>query len=307
MEKKIDSGESKTPEGEPDLFKRVIEAAPPPRVRNKKSVVNNLEAQNVVAMQEARQELKEKELVSKILNQAGMKLHAWFPGEIAPKHIDGYDSLLSGIISYRGDPVRSEENEAKKQFGLASSLDLDNGMRSHKINELIDIRYLTTNEYETVTIKGKKGFLGIGKVPDRTERRLTGRHNKILHSDVAKNGKEEPAINFLYEAAGEGYRDANGRHGKALKASFILPESTAKELQEALDLNPALMRVLVEKSVTEKILKDPSDWQKSIGKGGTMRPPWEKWDSAPEGSGVYIQKEGEPAGFHEANVRHIKK
>jgi len=57
----------------------------------------------------------------------------------------------------------------------------------------------------------------------------------------------------------------------------------------------------------EKILKNPADWSaESDPKKGSIRPPYERWDSKPEGAQIYVQTEDMTPEFHKEAVRKLK-
>lgn len=285
---------------------KVIKSPPPPKFSRPLVQEENAGEKNK-KMEEARKELAEKELMSRVLSEAAINVLAWFPKGIAEQPYDGYEHIKSDRSLNKKGVITALDGHLKKQLGVYIRDDLSSEMRKHDINEFIDIRHFKTEEHETITIPGKKGFLGIGREPDREEKRRTGRYKNLMHSSLAENGKREPAVCFFYEATGEGYTDAFSRHEKVFTAVFILPETTAKDLERTLETNPVLMRELVEKAMKEKVLKNPSDWEKvTNGKGDELRPPWEKWDAEPGGSRIYIQKEGNAPGWHEEFVQTIK-
>ena len=122
-----------------------------------------------------------------------------------------------------------------------------------------------------------------------------------MHDEIAEKGKKEPAVRFIYiVGCSKDYCDPYGR-GISLDASFILPESTAKQLERMIDKDPTIMRRLVEREYKEKILKDASEWTTE----SSLRPQYERWDAT--GTRMYVQKEGGEQGFHEENVHIIKK
>ncbi len=310
MAKNIEQEKFKSPEG----FEQARTIKPPPPARRKNQpVAQENPSERDQKIQEARAELAEKELVAKVLAEAGVHMHAWFPKE-SLKRLDGYNDLFSGRIKFSGGVILSPEGELKKQLKVPlTSVGITPEMKAHGINEFIDIRHLKTAEYETITIPGKKGFLGFGREPAKTEKMATGRYENIPHNRLVANGKNEPAVQILYMATGENYRDAGtpgtgSRGNKLFQMEFILPESTAKELEQALDSNPALIRNLSE-TAGQNLMRGDSTWDTPVpGRGGDpIRPPWEKWDSQPGGSKVYIQKEGGAPGWHEECVRTAKK
>jgi len=184
---------------------------------------------------------------------------------------------------------------------------LDEALKQHGIKEVIDIRHDTKLVYETITIPGKKGVLGIGKTPDRTERKFTGRYEPVLHSEHVSGGKKEPAVRFTYYIPQTEWRDYSGRSGQMMSVEIVLPESAAKKVEQTIERDPAAMRKIVERVMKEKLLKDPKAWETPQGSGDSLRPPYEKWDAESSGGKIYVQKEGMTPGFHEEAMQKIQK
>lgn len=211
--------------------------------------------------------------------------------------------LKDGIKqAFSADSTRLANQDMNTQLGIRpyelNPLKIFNQDRN-QINEFLDIRHVRALEKRRVP--GKKGFFGIGKTPDTIEEFDSDRILK--HNEMVINGKDEPVVRFNYVFHSPDYQDFSGRPGKELKVDFLLPESTAKELEKLIDRNPALLRKLIEKAIKEKLLKDPTDWDR---KGDSkqeieeIRPPWENHNK------IYIQKEGGKQRFQEDCFQYIQ-
>lgn len=244
------------------------------------------------------QEEKKEKLINKTLKEAGISVTMWIPKEqvsdFSGARSEAYNNLTENFLPGKkwGIPWQAIE----KDIG-AQSHDLSgrrNFLAEHNVNELIDIREVKAPVFETVTIPGSKGFLGFGATPDKVERINTGRLENVIHNSLVRNGKNEPAVQFSYLVASkENYKDAGGRPGKALNASFLLPSSNAAELQKAIYEDPKIMRDLIEAVVKQKFLENNNEaWETAIKDGTSVRPPYEEWDSETNGGNVYIQRNG---------------
>ncbi len=268
---------------------------------------------------------KREKMIEKIMQEAGIQMVVHLTGEQGRKvrgftH-DEYNSISENFIDNSGYNKRMANNLGLLSDKVVDKLGADNlslCLTDHNINEIIDIRPVKKALFKTVTIPGKKGFLGIGRTPDKTESELAG-FKPILHNEIVSNGKKETAIAISYIASNLHYYTTNVRPGRKLSASFVIPESIAKELEIMLDKDPSLMRDIVEQAMKQKFLEDESVWEeqptgknpnKAIpdnleGKYTSMRPPYEEWDKT---SGrIYIHREQDKPGWHEENVRTIKK
>jgi len=251
-------------------------------------------------------EIHEK-LVDKILEEGGINAHVWLPKKFASGEYKGdeYENLRTNFLTKNfGTP---DYSKIEKQLG-ASRDNLSKLLAQNKVNELIDIRTVKSRIYKEKVIPGRKGFLGIGKIPDKTIKEFTGKDRPVLHSEIVKNGKKEPAVLFTYLVASkQNYREANGRRAD-LTVTVTLPESTAKEFEQVLNEDSSIMRKIVEKSIKEKMLSDEKFWEEPRSKkGDPLRPPWEEWDAELDGGRVYIQKEGKLSGWQKEYIHQIKK
>lgn len=259
------------------------------------------------------QEQREK-VVEKVLQEGGFAFTTHLTGKFIGTNENsfGYYTILDNRSQGR---IRSHQKESdipwqaiEKQFGPNNDLTSDRKtMAQHNVNEFIDIRREVKPVFKTEIIPGKKGFLGFGSTPDQKQRRVVGME-PVKHGEIVEGGNQENAVRFTYVLGKKNdYIDASGRPGKAVNFSFLLPESSAKDLEKQIGKDPAVIREVMERAVKEKILKDPSDWDKPVGDGDSMRPPYERWDNSSDGGRVYVQKEGQAPGWHEENVKTIKK
>ena len=243
-----------------------------------------------------------------VLEDGGVRIHTSVERNLSAKGTSGFQNLETRIQD--GRQSSSARGSIEQQFlsrdDVMRGKRLDGTLKERGIKEIIDIRHDIRPIYETVIIPGKKGVLGIGKTPDRTERRTTGRYEPILHSEIVSGGKKEPAVRFTYYIPQTEWRDYSGRTGQMMSVEIVLPESTAKEVEQALNRDSAAMRKIVEDVMKEKLLKDAGAWETPQGSGDPLRPPYEKWDAEPNGGKIYIQKEGMASGFHEDQVHRVK-
>ncbi len=255
------------------------------------------------------QERSREKVAKLVLQDGGVRIHISVERSLSVKGNSGFQDLETRIRD--GRPPSFARGSIEGQF-----LSRDDKMRrkglgdvlnEHGIKEIIDIRHDTKPVYDTIIIPGKKGVLGIGKTPDRTERRATGRYEQILHSEIVNGGKKEPTVRFTYLIPQSEWRDYSGRTGQMMSVEIVLPESSAKEVEQTLERDPAAMRRIVERVMKEKLLKDPKAWETPQGSGDSLRPPYNKWDAEPSGGKIYVQKEGAEPGFHETQVHKVKK
>jgi len=248
-----------------------------------------------------------------VLRDGGIRVHTSVESDLSPKESAGYQDLetriqdglhtASALGAIQGSLWSQEDSEFHDVRGI---------LKKRGINEIIDIRYEGKRPiFESVTVPGKKGFLGMGKTPDRVEQRETGRYEVIQHCDIVENGKKEAAIRITYHARGDdyddntGWRDYSGRFGQEMTAEIVLPESTGKQVADMLKRDPALIRTIVERIMKEKILSDPEAWDRPYQMGDTLRPPYEQWDNKNQGGRIYVLTEDMEPGFHEEAFRRI--
>lgn len=240
------------------------------------------------------EELRDK-AAALVLQEGGVRIHTSIRSEILKdgmaNHYAGFQSLETRIND-GGYPksIRSKmEVTFFSQDELVQGLELDNVLKERGINELIDIRAEKKEIYEDITVPGKRGLFGLGRVKEHIEKRPTGRYKSVPHSEVVEGGKkDEPAVRFTYYIPQLKWKDYSGRPGQMMVVEIILPQSEAKELESILQNDPAAMREVVAQVMSQKFLKEPKDWTKKQGHGDSLRPPYEKWDS--EGRKIHVQK-----------------
>lgn len=244
-----------------------------------------------------------------VLQDGGVRIHMSVERSLSPRGNSGFQNLETRIQD--GLQPSSARGSIEAQFlsrdDLMRGNRLDDALKDRGIKEIVDIRRAKKEIYETVTISGKKGVLGIGKTPDRTERRPTGRYEPTLHSEIVSGGKKEPAVRFTYYIPQTEWRDYSGRSGQMMNVEIVLPESAAKEVEQTLERDPAAIRKIVEQVMKEKLLKDPKAWETPQGSGDSLRPPYDKWDAESSGGKIYVQKEGMAPGFHEEALKKVQK
>ena len=259
-----------------------------------------------------------------VLQDGGVIVHTSLPKDLSPKSNAGFQNLNLRV-----------NTESQMLYGMSTALQqlISNsearyGRRPNEvvaekgIREIIDFRYIYQPEMQSITIPGNKGILGIGKTPDRVEQKPTGRQIPVYHNQKVMDGKNEPAVKVTYAILQEQlprdnspeslqayqqstWRDYSGRGGQMLNMEVILPESAARELEQIIDKDPAAIRKVLDKVMTERMLRDPSEWRKQQGSGDTLRPPYERWDNLPDGGKIYVQKENQEQGFHQENFKHV--
>ncbi|MBU2508936.1 MAG: hypothetical protein ABH820_01250 [Patescibacteria group bacterium] len=289
---------------------------PPPRVPPPKPPAPVIKPEPV----EAKVESKKEQVFEQILKHGGFRFSAFLPKEeLSPIAVAG-----DSAISYRMREVKPSRDESQHtkdviEWQLVSEtdkrigLDLGKLMEKQGLHELIDIRMVKKPVYEQVTIPGKKGFMGIGKTPDRQEPKFTGQYKNVMHDQAVENGKPEAAIRFTYYIPQQpDWRTYDGRHGQYMTAEFVLPDSVARGLLDEINEDPSVMRELVGRMLKEKLLNDPEAWDKAkYGRfpgdeptpNATLRPPYEKWDAEPGGRRIYVQKARERGGFRQDLVK----
>ena len=253
---------------------------------------------------------QERERIAEIvLRDGGIRILASIPRELSARYTSGFQSLETRIQ----DGLDSQMAISTIQAHLLSPEEAfhgkrtDNIMEEHGIKEIIHIRRDMKPIFETVTTPGKKGVLGLGKTPDLVQRKPTGKYEPVFHDEIVSGGKREPAIRFIYFAnRSDDWRDYSGRTGQRFVAEIVLPESSAKEVEQALMTDPSTIRKIVEKLMKEKLLMDPDAWERPDNPGAdSLRPPYEKWDTQPNGGRIYIQKEDQEPGFRQENFHKI--
>ena len=300
------AGVRENPDGSPD-YSRAVEYRP--RGRNSSSINTQVEtggsSENLTEREKSRERAAEI-----VLEDGGVRVHMSVAKSLSlsPYGSDGFQNLETRIQDHRQPNVVIEEITMQflSRDEFMRNIRLDNALNDRDIKEIIDIRPEVRPTYETVTVPGKKGVLGFGKMPDRTERKATGRYESILHSEIVSGGKNEPVVRFTYYIPQTEWRDYSGRQGQMMVVEIVLPESAAKELEQILKRDPAAMRQIVEEVMKKRFLEDPGDWEKSQGYGDSLRPPYEVWDAEPNGGRIYLQTAGKEPGFHEDRVYKVK-
>jgi hypothetical protein len=187
----------------------------------------------------------------------------------------------------------------------------NNYLQRKGVNESICIDRYTVWDGKQEIVPGKKGLKIFGwqtslfSTPDKV---ITSNGEKSLpFRDLVDNSgpeQKEETYTFDYQIAyiGQDYKDKSNRAGKKFAAKIYLPKSTAMELQKQIDVNPTIVREIIEKMVKEQILKEHSDaWEKPMT--GTergnkyistpMRPPWEKMDQMDGSGGKFLIYNGD--------------
>ncbi|MEK9132525.1 MAG: hypothetical protein AAB606_02350 [Patescibacteria group bacterium] len=299
-------GAEKNPDGSWDYSKAANFTPEPAKKREERVAANRGKTAGQVedvykhGVQGSTEREKSRERAAKlVLQDGGVRIHTSVERKLSASGQSGFQALETRIQD--GRQSSSACGSIRAQFlsrdDVMRGKRLDDTLQEHGIREIIDIRHDIKPVYETVTIPGKKGVFGIGKTPDRTEKRPTGRYEPILHSEIVSDGKREPAVRFTYYIPQTEWRDYSGRKGQMMSVEIVLPESAAKEIEQTLDRDPAAMRKIMERVMKERLLKDPNAWE---------MPPYDKWDAEPNGGKIYVQKEGTEPGFHEEAVRKVR-
>lgn len=213
------------------------------------------------------------------------------------------------------DATSPRLSRAKGQFSESLSR-ISSMLDQNEINEAVIFERVQEPIIEQVTIPGKTKWGGFKKEPDRTEYRKTG-HNKT-HADLVQGGKSETPIRIVYTAKHirteadqrdkYSWNDYSGRGGNQIGIEIFVPESTAQEIKRLIDSDPTFIRQVVERVMKEKVLRDTNEWKEEENPTkGSVRPPYERWDSKPEGGQIYVQTEDMTPGFHREAVRKVKK
>ncbi|MCR4325281.1 MAG: hypothetical protein NUV59_00530 [Patescibacteria group bacterium] len=250
------------------------------------------------------------EVIQKALEEGGSRMYTSVADDLSQRESAGYQSIEdSRINDGRGQSGIGRifaDASAKLEGGMQSGLSESLGKRG--LQELIDIRIDTKPVYEQVRIPGRKGVFGIGGTPEQIERRATGRTEPIKHSEIVKGGKDEPAVRISYFAGAKDsqWKDYSGRYGQLLVFEMLVPASVAKEIEQEIAKDPAVIRDIVGRFAKDKILKDPKTWETPYRGGDPLRPPYDRWD-AKTGGRVYVQKEGDASGWHDENIRQVKR
>lgn len=247
-----------------------------------------------------------------VLQDGGVNIHMSVTRDFSTQEYpsSGFQNLTTRMLDKKRPPSEALGGIEQQLVSANDSMRgkrRDDVLKEHRLREIIDIRHVTKPVYETVTIPGKKGVLGIGKTPDRTERRATSRYEPTPHSEIVSGGKKEAAVRFTYYIPQTEWRDYSGRSGQMMSVEIVLPESTAKQLEQILERDPAAMRKIVERVMKEKVLKDPKAWETPQGSGDSLRPPYDKWDAESGGGKIYVQKEGMIPGFHAEAMKKVQK
>lgn len=255
---------------------------------------------------------EEERVVEKVLQDGGFVLYTHLPGG----YLDRTTNTQYYAVADKRSERRTQHNRTgtdtpwgaiEGQFGARDLGSHRTSMEKMGINEFIDIRKETTARVRQEIIPGKKPILGLfGGTQDKKGPKIV-EYTPVRHEQLVAGGSKENAVRFTYfTALKPDYIDDNGRPKKDLVLSLILPESSANLLETAIDKDPAVMRKILERAAKEKILKSPDDWEKPMGRGTAIRPPYEAWDLEPESGGrVYVQKDR--AGKVEGKVCAIKK
>ncbi len=228
-----------------------------------------------------------------VMTDGGFRVHVSIHRDLSPEGTAGFQDLKTKIKDWR--PLYALKSKIKNnfcsKFSLTGSIDFDEELKKRKIEEVLDISYEKTDEYEEVVVPGKAGFLGLGKTEPRTERKMTGRKRFVLHQEYVANGKNEPAIGFTYYVNPEDWRDYSGRRGQMMFVQITMPELSGMQLAEIIKRDPVIIRELIGRLMKDNLLKDPNAWETPQGGGDSLRPPYEKWDKSDVGEHLYIQSE----------------
>ncbi len=269
----------------------------------------------------AEREKSREKAIEIIFKDAGVRVHESFPEKVGALQDNnaGYQDLTTRLKDgrYPSHTIDGIGSQLLLREEYSRGLRPGELLASRGIHELIDIRRDVKPVYETITVPGKKGVFGIGKTPDTTQRQATGKFQPTIQGDVVEGGKNEGAVRISYfvppTRRQEGqieWSDYSGRSGQMLLLELVLPETSAAEIEKIIDRDPGVMRVVTERLMKEKMLKDPNDWEKlqaHRGEGSSLRPLYEQWDAEPEGGRIYIQKEGGERGFRQECIKKITK
>lgn len=255
-------------------------------------------------------EKSREQAIQRILEDGGINLSASLQEKITQDQLyqsqtgSGYKEVIDLRFS-------RAIGEIGKGVGAVSRILDENG-----INEAVLFEQIREPILEQVTISGKSKWGGLKKEPDRIEYRQTGRYK--THADFVRKGKEETPVRVVYMVKDVetekdnrdkyGWSDYSGRQGNQMVLEIFVPESTAQEIKRLIDNDPAFIRQIAERVMKERILKNPNDWRaEDDPKKGSIRPPYERWGTKPEGAQIYVQTEDMSPEFHKKAVRKIKK
>ncbi len=260
-------------------------------------------------------QIEREKTIEDVLRNGGARMMMSIPEKLGTQGHGGFQNIVTRFKDVKneeygknnlGNDLRAEGNRTLSEIEISTLL------KEKGIREIISIKPIMKSVYEDIIIPAQKGYLFgmIGSTEESTQRIKTDRFEPKLHSEVVDGGSSEPIVRFNYyipSNSNNPWRDLSGRPGQSMIFDLMLPESVAKQLEKLVDKDPTIMRTIVEKMMKEKILKDPTEWEKKQGSGDALRPPYEEWDASPNGGKIYINKSGLSRGFHDEQVRTVKR
>lgn len=247
-------------------------------------------------------ELKEK-LTKKIIEESGLLMLVNLPDRIESlkkdNNINGYTGFTNSVrgdgnavYGYKGfDAEHADRSHAFDIPGFgddrSSIKSVNNNLDRAKINEMLDIRM----EVKETTQEGKK---------------------YKMHNQVIVGGKEEKVIRFTYHIKsassidkGKGrWLDEFGRTGRTFTMTFLLSESTAKEVIDLLNKDVSYIRdVAVKGIIGASGEKNINKWNK-LNKYEVL-PNYKKWDAKESGGRMYVRVGGKNESWDDKNIRKV--
>lgn len=245
----------------------------------------------------------EKELLDLVMKDGGVEISASLMPEISGDSAGITEMKDKSRLPYTELNVYESVFSNPREF-LTGEKAFKYIMSDNNINEAVGLHYPERDIYEDV-ITETRGILGFGK------RKVTNERKKgkepVLHKDIVRNGKEEPACELVYqtyqerlENTGEkekgnfAYKEYSNRD-QVLRVKISLPASVAERIYEQAKNNPLFLRMIIEKAIVVKLGISKETWKNGTKNGGfPLRPPYEKWREDHNGiSKIMFRKEGE--------------
>ncbi|MEK7144519.1 MAG: hypothetical protein AAB794_01515 [Patescibacteria group bacterium] len=273
-----------------------------------KSVEKKSEAQKVERAKND-QEIKETELMLKIMAEGSVGLYASLPG--------GLGGMLD---SRRVERAKKDESlfarDMRGFFGLGDR-DLKNKYDGAHVREFVALVPAVQDIYNEIEVPVKeKSWGGFSSKTVVEKKKVKVGEQPILHNEAVTNGKNEPLLKLWYAFQSNtddngsqdlAYRDDVGRPGNILCIEVLLPESEALKIMAEIKASPAFIRKIVDGVAIKKIGITEEVWRGDNEKAEKyhLRPPYEKVD-ADSGGKIYIKELGDEYGFNPERIATLK-
>ncbi|MCX6741222.1 MAG: hypothetical protein NTY61_02380, partial [Candidatus Parcubacteria bacterium] len=261
------------------------------------------------------QENREKELILEILKEGGIGIHTSLPREYHPHKSAGFIDLVDNRLnpSTAGNSLGGDVRNSFR-FSDFDSYEQQHRLEKEGVNELVTFEPAVRDVIKEVDVPVKKerlgGLLGSKTVMEKKNQKVG--EEAIKHSEVVKDGKDEPLVKLKYQAESassdseDGYYDYSGRRGNVLEVEICLPKSTADKVSQQIKKDPKFIRQIIGEAVVKGLKIPAKAWQEGDEHTNDrpVRPPYEKWD-AKFGGKIYVKEAADGDKFNTERIAKL--